>query len=193
MKRCDRNKAIPGLSKRLIQVLRAKEMRIPEFAASLGASRNWIYELFAGAPPSSDFLLRLNKVHGISIDWVLTGQGQMILSEGIDILSMRAILLHLHFALAAQQGDEAAAAAVERYKASGDPRSLGQQLKRFGGLIDVPTMAAVIYNDLLAVAADERLGMVLPTILNRIGNPPPSPPPSPPALTRSEIGASADQ
>ncbi|WP_304223076.1 XRE family transcriptional regulator [Gracilinema caldarium] len=65
---------------RIEKILDYMNINQTELARILGVSRGIISEFSSGArEPSKDFLFAISKVLGVSIDWFLTGEGEMFL------------------------------------------------------------------------------------------------------------------
>ncbi|MFM2407783.1 MAG: hypothetical protein RL358_525 [Pseudomonadota bacterium] len=73
-----------------------------EFARRLGVSAGFVSDAARGIKkPGTDFLLGMRTVFGISIDWLLTGEGTMHGGSGIDVELMRSIRLQIDVVRAA--------------------------------------------------------------------------------------------
>lgn len=62
--------------------------------------------------PGAEFLLTLRMVFGLSVDWLLTGEGTMFGGAGIDLGLLRAIRLQVAVARAAVAEDDPTAKAL---------------------------------------------------------------------------------
>ena len=70
------------LNKRIKKVRKSKNLSMTEFAKILEGSTGFICEVEKGKRmPGSRFLIALIEKFNISIDWVLTGEGEMFLKE----------------------------------------------------------------------------------------------------------------
>jgi len=66
------------ISERLKQILEAKNMTVTEFSNVTGISyRSAMNYLNEGRDPNVDALLKIYKALGISVTWLLTGNGEM--------------------------------------------------------------------------------------------------------------------
>jgi transcriptional regulator with XRE-family HTH domain len=69
--RADRARA--GIGKRLAKVRGDRSQRA--FARELGVFQQNVNRYESGTTPHADFLIRLALKEGVSLDWLLTGQG----------------------------------------------------------------------------------------------------------------------
>lgn len=85
-----------GLATRLALVISQTGLNQSEFARHLGASAGFVSDAARGVKkPGADFLHALRTVFGVSIDWLLTGEGTMHGGSGIDLELLRAIRLQI--------------------------------------------------------------------------------------------------
>ncbi len=85
-----------GLATRLALVISQTGLSQSEFARRLGASAGFVSDAARGVKkPGADFLHALRTVFGVSIDWLLTGEGTMHGGSGIDLELLRAIRLQI--------------------------------------------------------------------------------------------------
>jgi len=88
--------ALETLGQRLTQARAALNISQSEMARRLTVSPSYISELTRGKKkPGSEFLFLLRTRFGISIDWLLTGEGAMTGGSGIQIELLREIELYL--------------------------------------------------------------------------------------------------
>jgi transcriptional regulator with XRE-family HTH domain len=101
-----------GLATRLALVINQTGISQSEFARRLGASAGFVSDAARGIKkPGADFLHALRTVFGVSIDWLLTGEGTMRGGSGIDLELLRAIRLQIAVARTAViDGDPTATA-----------------------------------------------------------------------------------
>lgn len=91
-----------GLAARLASVIAHTGLSQAEFARRLGVSAGFTSDVARGLKkPGAEFLHGLRSVFGISIDWLLTGDGTMHGGSGIDLELLRTIRLQIAVARAA--------------------------------------------------------------------------------------------
>lgn len=91
-----------GFAGRLALVIRQSGLNQSEFARRLSASPGFVSDAARGVKkPGADFLHGLRTVFGVSIDWLLTGEGTMRGGSGIDLDLLRAIRLQIAVARSA--------------------------------------------------------------------------------------------
>jgi len=91
-----------GLATRLASVIAHTGLSQAEFARRLGVSAGFTSDVARGLKkPGAEFLHGLRSVFGISIDWLLTGDGTMHGGSGIDLELLRTIRLQIAVARAA--------------------------------------------------------------------------------------------
>jgi SOS-response transcriptional repressor LexA/DNA-binding XRE family transcriptional regulator len=77
---------LPDIKDRIITVREALGLRQSKFADILDVKRTTLIGYENGtSPPSTDFLVKLHEKYDVRIDWLLTGKGQMLLSESEKI------------------------------------------------------------------------------------------------------------
>jgi transcriptional regulator with XRE-family HTH domain len=85
-----------GFSDRLTLVITQTGLSQSEFARRLGASAGFVSDAARGVKkPGADFLHGVRTVFGVSIDWLLTGEGTIHGGSGIDLELLRAIRLQI--------------------------------------------------------------------------------------------------
>ena len=85
-----------GFAARLTLVIAHTGLNQSEFSRRLGVSAGFVSDAARGIKkPGADFLLSVRKVFGVSIDWLLTGEGTMHGGSGIDLELLRAIRLQI--------------------------------------------------------------------------------------------------
>lgn len=93
---------LEGLSARLAQVIVFAGLNQSEFARRLDVSSGFVSDIVRGnKKPGAEFLHKVRSVFGTSIDWLLTGEGTMQGSSGIDLQLFRTIRLQIAVAKAA--------------------------------------------------------------------------------------------
>ena len=93
---------LDGFAARLGQVIAHAGLSQSEFARRLGASPGFVSDVVRGIKkPGAEFLHTVRTVFGVSIDWLLTGDGTMQGSGGIDLELLRTIRLQIAVARAA--------------------------------------------------------------------------------------------
>ncbi|MES0491860.1 MAG: helix-turn-helix domain-containing protein [Leptospirales bacterium] len=68
-----------GLGNRLVEFRKALNYAQKDIAEKTGIGRSYISRVENGIFPSSEFLLKYVKTFSLSIDWLFTGNGQMIM------------------------------------------------------------------------------------------------------------------
>jgi transcriptional regulator with XRE-family HTH domain len=114
---------------RLAQVLAYAGINQAELARRVGMSPGFLSDVIRGVKrPGAELLLALRKSCGVSIDWLLSGEGTMIGGAGIRHDLFRAIRLQVAVARAAVIGSDATARALmlliregQLNAAAGDP------------------------------------------------------------------------
>jgi transcriptional regulator with XRE-family HTH domain len=103
---------LAGFGPRLGQVIAHLQLSQSEFARRVGVSPGFMSEVVRGNKrPGTEFLLSIRMVFGVSVDWLLTGEGTMFGGAGIDLDLLRAIRLQVAVARAAvAEGDPTAKA-----------------------------------------------------------------------------------
>lgn len=91
-----KNFNVDGFAARLTLVIAHTRLNQSEFARRLGASAGFVSDAARGVKkPGAEFLHDVRTVFGISIDWLLTGEGTMHGRSGIDLELLRAIRLQI--------------------------------------------------------------------------------------------------
>ena len=142
-----------GLATRLALVISQTGLNQSEFARHLGASAGFVSDAARGVKkPGADFLHALRTVFGVSIDWLLTGEGTMRGGSGIDLELLRAIRLQIAVARTAViDGDPTATALLlliregKLQEAASDP-ALGAFLDRIAPEDSDFDLATELYN-----------------------------------------------
>lgn len=94
--------ALDGFAARLAQVIAHTGVNQTEFARRIGASPGFISDVVRGnKKPGAEFLCAVRTVFGISVDWLLTGEGAMTGGAGINLELLRTIRLQIAVARAA--------------------------------------------------------------------------------------------
>lgn len=97
-----RSAALPGLAQRLGQLLALLGMTQAALARQIGASPGFVSDVIRGVKrPGADMFLGLRNALGVSIDWLLTGEGTMFGGSFIRPDMFRAIRLQIAVARAA--------------------------------------------------------------------------------------------
>lgn len=147
--------ALEGLGPRMGLVMMHLRLSQTELASQLGMSSSFVSDVVRGAKkPGSEFLFGLRRQFGISIDWLLTGEGAMQGFCAIDLERLREIEFYLALAHAAiVDGDVTAKvlfALVRDNKldpANADP-VITEFLERLVPSVDDVRTATVLYNGL---------------------------------------------
>lgn len=93
---------LEGFAARLTNVIAHTGLSQAEFARRLGVSAGFMSDAARGLKrPGAEFLHSVRTVFGVSIDWLLTGDGTMHGGSGIDLNLLRTIRLQIAVARAA--------------------------------------------------------------------------------------------
>jgi transcriptional regulator with XRE-family HTH domain len=104
---------LESLHVRLAQVLAYARINQAELARRVGMSPGFLSDVIRGVKrPGPELLLALRKSCGVSIDWLLSGEGTMIGGAGIRHDLFRAIRLQVAVARAAVIGSDPTARAL---------------------------------------------------------------------------------
>lgn len=94
--------SLEGFAERLTQAIAHCKVNQTEFARQLGASSGFISDAVRGhKKPGAEFLFAMRKKFGISIDWLLTGEGTLAGTSGIHLDLLRSIRLKIAVARSA--------------------------------------------------------------------------------------------
>lgn len=152
---------------RLGQLIATLNISQNEFARRLGASPAFLSHLVRGAKlPGSEFLHRLAKCYGVSLDWLILGQGTMFGLAAINAEELASVQLRLALAeLAIIDKDTDALRLVEQLKGAGDIQAEKVPVKLLQKLADAQKQAHVagaLYNQHLWITEhDERLRQIM--------------------------------
>lgn len=81
---------LDGLGGRLADVIATERLSQNEFASRLEMSGSFVSDVVRGAKlPGAEFLAQLKAKFGVSVDWLLTGEGAMYGASPIDIEELR--------------------------------------------------------------------------------------------------------
>jgi len=76
---------VSNICQRLVDLRESLNFNQSNFATELGIKRPTLAGYEKGTfPPSTDFLIKLREVYSINIDWLLTGEGEMLLNQKQD-------------------------------------------------------------------------------------------------------------
>ena len=104
---------LDGLGARLSQAILHLAISQSEFARRLGASPAFISDIVRGLKkPGAEFLANIKQIFGISIDWLLLGDGAMFGGARVDLDLLRSIRLYVSVARAAVVEDNPTAKAL---------------------------------------------------------------------------------
>ncbi|MDO8455302.1 MAG: helix-turn-helix transcriptional regulator [Burkholderiaceae bacterium] len=93
---------LEGFAERLTQAVGYCGLKQTEFARQLGVSPGFVSDVVRGnKKPGADFLFAVRKTFGISVDWLLTGEGTLAGTSGIDMELLRTIRLQIAVARSA--------------------------------------------------------------------------------------------
>ncbi|TGM10270.1 XRE family transcriptional regulator [Leptospira selangorensis] len=70
-----------GIGERLLQFRKSISFSQKQMAEQAEIDRSYIAHVENGSTPSSEFIIKLINAFNISIDWLLTGNGKMLLPE----------------------------------------------------------------------------------------------------------------
>jgi transcriptional regulator with XRE-family HTH domain len=81
---------IEGLGARLADVIATERLSQNEFASRLEMSGSFVSDVVRGAKlPGAEFLSQLKSRFGVSVDWLLSGEGSMYGGQPIDLEELR--------------------------------------------------------------------------------------------------------
>ena len=105
--------ALEALPARLAQVVAYAGVSQAELARRIGASAGFVSDVLRGVKrPGVEMLMGLREAFGVSVDWLLSGEGTMIGGAGIRHDLFRAIRLQIAVARAAVMDQDATARAL---------------------------------------------------------------------------------
>jgi transcriptional regulator with XRE-family HTH domain len=79
--------SLPGIAERLHKVRKQLNMTVDMMAKATGLSKAIIYEAERGMKkPSSAYLFGLNSFFKVNLNYIMTGEGEMFLAPGKDML-----------------------------------------------------------------------------------------------------------
>lgn len=93
---------LDGFATRVGQAIAHTGLNQSEFARQLGVSAGFVSDVVRGQKkPGTEFLHAIRTTFGISVDWLLTGEGTLTGSSGIDLDLLRTIRLQIAVARSA--------------------------------------------------------------------------------------------
>lgn len=93
---------LEGFASRLGQAITHSGLNQTDFAKEIGVSPGFVSDVVRGnKKPGAEFLHAVRTTFGISIDWLLTGEGTISGSGGIDLSLLRTIRLQIAVARSA--------------------------------------------------------------------------------------------
>ncbi len=103
---------LDGFATRVGQAIAHTGMNQSEFARQLGVSAGFVSDVVRGnKKPGAEFLYAIRASFGISVDWLLTGEGTLSGGSGIDLDLLRTVRLQIAVARSAViDGDSTAKA-----------------------------------------------------------------------------------
>ncbi|WP_198972771.1 helix-turn-helix domain-containing protein [Xylophilus sp. ASV27] len=105
--------SLEALPARLAQVVAYAGVSQAELARRIGASAGFVSDVLRGVKrPGVEMLMGLREAFGVSVDWLLSGEGTMIGGAGIRHDLFRAIRLQIAVARAAVMEQDATARAL---------------------------------------------------------------------------------
>ncbi|GAB2900682.1 hypothetical protein GCM10027046_32110 [Uliginosibacterium flavum] len=145
--------ALDALGERLGLMLMGLQVSQAEIAHRLGMSSGFVSDVVRGQKkPGSEFLFGLRTHFGVSIDWLLTGEGAMLGSSGIDLDLLRTIELYLALARTAIVGRDVTAKALlilirdDRFESAKADADIVAFLEGLSPSVDDMRTATVLYN-----------------------------------------------
>jgi len=85
---------LDGLGPRLAELIAMERINQNEFAARIGASASFVSDVVRGAKrPGSEFLVTIRQQFGVSVDWLLTGDGAMYGGDSLNVDFLRLVLV----------------------------------------------------------------------------------------------------
>lgn len=86
--------SLDGLGPRLAELIAMERINQNEFAARIGASASFVSDVVRGAKrPGSEFLVTIRQQFGVSVDWLLTGDGAMYGGDSLNVDFLRLVLV----------------------------------------------------------------------------------------------------
>ena len=93
---------LDGFATRVGQAIAHTGLNQSEFARQLGVSAGFVSDVVRGQKkPGAEFLHAIRTTFGISVDWLLTGEGTVTGGSGIDLDLLRTIRLQIAVARSA--------------------------------------------------------------------------------------------
>lgn len=93
---------LEGFSTRAGQAIAHTGLNQSEFARQLGVSAGFVSDVVRGQKkPGAEFLYAVRSTFGISVDWLLTGEGNITGNSGIDLDLLRTVRLQIAVARSA--------------------------------------------------------------------------------------------
>lgn len=93
---------LEGFSTRAGQAIAHTGLNQSEFARQLGVSAGFVSDVVRGQKkPGAEFLYAVRATFGISVDWLLTGEGNITGNSGIDLDLLRTVRLQIAVARSA--------------------------------------------------------------------------------------------
>lgn len=158
---------------RLGQLIATLNISQNEFARRLGASPAFLSHLVRGAKlPGAEFLHRIAKCYGVSIDWLLLGQGTMFGLAAINPEELASVQQRLALAeMAIIDKDPDALRLVEQLKGAEGIQTENVSAKLLQTLVDAQKQAhatGALYNQHLWITdQDERLRQIMKSAMQQ--------------------------
>lgn len=93
---------LDGFATRVVQAIGHAGLNQSEFSRQLGVSAGFVSDVVRGQKkPGAEFLYAVRATFGISVDWLLTGEGTMTGGNGIDLDLLRTVRLQIAVARSA--------------------------------------------------------------------------------------------
>lgn len=144
---------LDGLASRLGQAITHSGLNQTDFAKQIGVSPGFVSDVVRGnKKPGAEFLHAVRTTFGISIDWLLTGEGTISGGGGIDLSLLRTIRLQIAVARSAVVDANPTANALlllireGRYQEIANEPSIGRFLEEIAAPDADSELALELYN-----------------------------------------------
>lgn len=151
-----------AIAGRIQAALRHARMNQSEFARRAGISSGFLSDVTRGQKrPGADLLIQMRRELGVSIDWLLTGEGAMFGAAGIRQELLRAIRVQIAVARAAVIDEDPMAKELVRLVQDGqldgitDDARYSPLLDRVALTDEIQDLSVQLYNGCLYVSDPE--------------------------------------
>lgn len=156
---------LDGMGARLAELIRVTGLSQQEFAERLESSPGFISDIARGLKrPGAEVLHRIREVFGVSVDWLLDGNGAMYGGRPIEMDAFKLISAQVELVRRARiDGDPKAEAVLKQLLGVEgakpiSPERMAELLKPYVKLAEDLLLPAVIYNShLWTTSAEERV------------------------------------